>query len=102
MRARPILATCLVFVATALAVLMAGCPQHGVALEWTASTTPGVTYDVYRRVHGTAAFAVIGGSSTLTYVDTAVSAGTEYDYEVTAILNGVQSVPSNIFTVTVP
>jgi hypothetical protein len=52
---------------------------HSVTLSWTASTTPGVSYNIYRGA------TKIGNVSTLTYTDTTVAAGTTYSYSLTAL-----------------
>ena len=69
---------------------------HTVSLGWQASTTTGVSYNVYRApctgtistsnvcsAEGT--FAKIGNATTLTYVDSTVAAGSNYSYYVTAL-----------------
>ncbi len=77
---------------------------HVVSLHWTASTTVGVVYDVYRSPHAKKTYVLLNpsGFMGLTFNDTSVLAGIEYDYYVTAQdANGV-SPSSNIFTITVP
>jgi hypothetical protein len=71
--------------------------QHTVALSWTASTTSGVTYNVYRQQACSGNFAQINTSSVTvtTYVDSAVAPGETYCYQVTALLSGVESTASN-------
>jgi hypothetical protein len=70
-----------------------------VALSWTASSTPGVTYRVYRQPSGTSPYA--SGVTGTTYSDANVVSGTSYTYWVTAF-NGVsESDPSNQATLTV-
>jgi fibronectin type 3 domain-containing protein len=79
---------------------------HSATLNWTQSTTPGVTgNNVYR---GT----VSGGPYTLltttpvapatTYMDTAVSAATTYYYVVTALVGTEESAYSNQVTAVIP
>jgi len=64
---------------------------HGV-LNWTASSTGGVTYDIYRGTtppvcaNGTSPMAT--GVSAVTYTDTSVIPGVNYYYEVSAVLSG--------------
>ena len=95
-------------------VPLSGAGTHDVILSWTASTTPGVGYNVYR---GTAS----GGESTTplnsspvaegcastttcTYTDATVVAGTTYYYTVTAVASNdvTQSANSNQVSATVP
>jgi hypothetical protein len=85
---------------------LTGTGAHDVVLTWTASSTSGVLgYDVYRGTtsggEGTTPIASevaasCAPSTTCTYVDSAVTAGTTYYYEVTAVgSNGTtQSTPS--------
>jgi hypothetical protein len=88
---------------------------HSVVLTWTpspdGSANPTLAYNIFR---GTAAGAegstpinaapvAVGCSgAACTYTDTNVSVGQAYFYTVTAILNGVQSVPSNECNTTIP
>jgi hypothetical protein len=80
---------------------------HQVALNWIApvsSPDPVAGYNVYRAT-GSGAFVRISSSPDLTvgYTDTGVTSGTAYSYQVTSVdLSGVESVPSNQVTVTVP
>ncbi len=75
-----------------------------VVLTWNASTSPGVTYNVYRAA-GTcqAPFSKISTApvTALTYTDTNVAVGT-YCYQVTAAAAGLESVPSNNSEAPVP
>jgi len=82
-----------------------GVPAHSATLNWTASTSTVIGYDVYR---GT----VSGGPYTLLtpspitgtqYVDSSVTAGQTYYYVVTAVASGnVQSADSNQVSGTIP
>ena len=80
---------------------------HQVDLSWdapTSSADPVAGYNIY-RLTGTAPFALINPSPnpSLTYVDTAVTSGTTYSYEVKAVdSSGVESVPSNEITLAIP
>jgi fibronectin type 3 domain-containing protein len=60
---------------------------HAVTLNWTASTTPNVSYNIYRSgtVNGT--YTKIGsvGVGVLTYTDSAALAGETYFYVATAL-----------------
>ena len=59
---------------------------HSVALSWEASTTPNVTYNIYRSntsaAYGTTPLASVSGTS---YTDYAVQAGQTYFYVVKAV-----------------
>ena len=72
---------------------------HAANLSWTASTTPNVTYNVYRAAASTGPFTTPLNSSPITgttYVDTTVQAGQTYYYVVTAVAsNGAQSAISS-------
>ena len=75
---------------------------HAVSLTWTASIDGGVGYNVYRFSGACPAAGTIGFSkitatplTATTYTDSAVAPGT-YCYYATAVLNGAESVPSNL------
>ncbi len=72
---------------------------HAAALSWTASTTPNVTYNVYRATASTGPFTTPLNSSRIsgtTFKDTSVSAGQTYYYVVTAVASdGTESAPSS-------
>ena len=72
---------------------------HAANLSWTASTTPNVTYNVYRAAASTGPFTTPLNSSPITgttYVDTTVLAGQTYYYVVTAVAsNGTLSANSS-------
>jgi len=83
-----------------------GAVAHYATLNWTASTSTGITgYNVYRATTPTATLAnglytkvnsslVVG----ITYIDSTVSAGVIYYYVTTAVNNaGVESAASNQF-----
>ena len=79
--------------------------QHQAQLNWTASTTPSVTYNVYRAA--TAGGEKFGsplatGVSALTYTDTSVTAGQNVCYTVTAVSGSNESAFSNEACGTVP
>ena len=80
---------------------------HQVALNWIApvsSPDPVAGYNIYRAT-GNGAFVRISSSPDLTvsYTDSGVTSGTAYSYQVTSVdLSGVESVPSNQITVTIP
>jgi fibronectin type 3 domain-containing protein len=80
---------------------------HEVDLSWSApssSPDPVAGYKVYRSTGGGANQLVNASIETLTaYVDSTVASGSTYNYTVTSVdSNGVESVPSNEVTVTVP
>jgi hypothetical protein len=69
---------------------------HSVTLTWTASTTTGATYNVYKIVGPCGAmtgFAVLNTVpiTALVYTDSGVTAGVTYCYTVTAVTSGGQS-----------
>jgi hypothetical protein len=71
---------------------------HAANLSWTASTTPNVTYNVYRATASTGPFTAPLNSTPvmgLTFVDTTVQAGQTYYYVVTAVAASVESTPSS-------
>lgn len=78
---------------------------HSATLSWTASTTPGVSsYNVYRATSSSGPFTtpIASVTSGTTYQDTTVVAGQTYYYEVTAVLNGVESSPAGPAQGTIP
>ncbi len=78
--------------------------QHTVALSWTASTTSGVTYNVYRQQACSGNFSQINASAVTTtvYTDSAVAPGETYCYQVTALMSAVESTVSNPAPATIP
>ena len=88
-------------------VLLANTPgKHSIALSWTASTTPGVTYNLYR---GTATGVCLGtptpyvtSISSTSFTDTGVTGGTTYFYAVSAVGIGGESTCSNEVQIAVP
>jgi hypothetical protein len=75
-----------------------------VNLTWTASTSSNVTgYNIYRGPRGGTLAKLPTSSGTSPFVDTTASAGTAYDYAVTAVATGgAESARSNTATVTTP
>jgi hypothetical protein len=71
---------------------------HQANLSWTASTTPNVTYNVYRATASAGPFTTPLNTTPVTgttYTDTTVTAGLTYYYEVTAVdPNNNQSAPT--------
>ena len=64
--------------------------SHSVTLSWVASTTPSVSYNVYRSTTSGGPYTKINGSliAGLSYVDNSVVAGQTYFYVGTAVDNG--------------
>lgn len=77
---------------------------HSVALVWQPSTTPGVTYNVYRSIQSSAGYQMVASVLPTTYfTDTTVQAGTTYYYVVRAQdSTGKESSYSNQAVATVP
>lgn len=91
------------------AILGGGCRTdtyhpHAVTLTWAASTTPNVTYSVYRSENAGGPYSVIKtGVSILSFFDPNVIAGRTYYYVVTAVDSGGNaSVNSNQASATIP
>jgi hypothetical protein len=78
--------------------------SHTVTLNWTASTTPSVTYRVYRATASGAYTTPLATSlSATTYVDSTALAGQTYYYVTTAVdSNNNESSHSNEATAVVP
>src|SRR5579863_4303388 len=82
--------------------------QYAVKISWTASTdaaaNPSLTYNVYRAAACPGHFAKINAAPVIgtSYVDTSAGTGAAYCYQVTAVLSGVESVPSNQAIAAVP
>jgi len=81
--------------------------SHQVNLTWNApssSSDPVVGYNIYRSVGSGSAQLVNSSVNTPTsFVDTSVTSGTTYGYYVTSVdQSGVQSVPSNQISVSIP
>lgn len=81
--------------------------QHNVSLTWTASTSaagnPSLTYNVYRSSGCSGTFALLNTApiSSTGFLDVAVPPGT-YCYQATAVLEGLESTPSNEVSAVVP
>ncbi|HKW16780.1 MAG TPA: hypothetical protein VJO35_04670 [Terriglobales bacterium] len=76
---------------------------HSVNLSWGASTTAGVTYNLYRSDSSGSGYALVASAlTTLSYSDTTVASGTTYYYVVTAFDGGAESSYSNQATAVVP
>jgi hypothetical protein len=82
--------------------------QYAVKLSWTASSTaaanPSLTYNVYRASTCAAPFSRINSAPVIAtvYVDSSAGSGAAYCYQVTAVLAGVESSPSNQAIAAVP
>jgi proline racemase len=80
---------------------------HNVALSWNApvsSADPVAGYNIYRAT-GSGSFVLINSSPdvNVAYTDSGVTSGVAYSYQVTSVdFSGVESVPSNSITVTIP
>ena len=83
----------------------AGSPNQ-VNLTWTASTTTGVTYSVFRsqepEIRPTGADQIASGLPGTSYSDTSANPSTTYYYDVEAFDNGGTSAASNYASVTTP
>ena len=82
-----------------------GVPAHSATLNWTASTSTVIGYDVYRGSISGGPYTLLTQSpiSGTQYVDSSVTAGQQYFYVVTAVASGnVQSVDSNQVSATIP
>ena len=78
-------------------------PQHTVTLTWKASTTAGVSYNVYRRDSSGTVKLNPQPLTATTYVDRNVQPGQTYHYLAKAVNpNGTESAASNEVVVTVP
>jgi fibronectin type 3 domain-containing protein len=77
-----------------------------VNLTWTASSTPGVTYSVFRSqepgIRPTGADQVASGLTSTSYSDTSANPSTTYYYAVETFDNGGTSAASNYASVTTP
>lgn len=76
---------------------------HVVSLNWSASTSSGVTgYQVSRGNSASGPFSVLAtvGSTTLTYLDTTVASGTTYYYVIATVAGS--SVSSNSSPISAP
>ena len=76
---------------------------HVVTLSWTASTTSGVTYNVYVGGQTGGPYNKIGNTATLQFQDVNATAGNTYYYVVTALdSTGDESAYSNQASATIP
>jgi hypothetical protein len=81
---------------------------YSVSVAWSAPSTssdPVASYNIYRSPTGASTYQLMGSvnNSQLTYSDGTVQNGQTYDYIVESVdSSGVDSVPSNVATVTIP
>src|SRR5579862_6602182 len=81
--------------------------QNSVRVSWTPSSdaggNPSLTYNVYRADSCPGQFTKLNSAplSGTSYLDTNVAMGAAYCYQVTAVINAVESVPSNQATAAV-
>ncbi len=82
--------------------------QNGIRVNWTASSdaagNPSLTYNVYRAGSCLGQLAKLN-SAPLTgtsYLDKNLATGAVYCYQVTAVLNGIESIPSTQVIAAVP
>lgn len=77
---------------------------HSVTLTWAevSPSDPATSFNVHRATASAGPFAVIGSPSVLTFIDSTVSAGITYWYEVTSVNSAGESGPSNEVNVTIP
>lgn len=70
---------------------------RSVVLSWTASTSPSVTYNVYRSTASGGPYAKLNPEPVTgtTFTDTTVQSGQTYYYVATAVAGGIESVHSN-------
>ena len=95
----------------ALALALGAMParaQNNVRVNWTASSdaggNPSLIYNVYRAGSCPGQFTKLNSAplSGTSYLDTNVAVGAVYCYQVTAVLNGIESIPSNQVIAAVP
>jgi hypothetical protein len=75
-------------------------PNPSVELTWNASTTPNVTYTIYRGIGSATPASIQTGVTTTSYNDTTVLGSTSYTYYVVAVSGTTPSSPSNQATLT--
>ena len=79
-------------------------PSHSVKLSWTASTTPGVRYNIYRVTESTGKEEKLNSApiNGLTFTDTHPVNGEKYTYYATAVAGTAESARSNPAKATIP
>jgi fibronectin type 3 domain-containing protein len=79
--------------------------SHSVSLNWTASITPGVTYNVYRSTTSSGPWTKVSTSpvAVTTFSDNSVASARTYYYATTAVDgSGKESAYSNVATAVIP
>jgi hypothetical protein len=77
--------------------------QHSVSLQWVASSTPGVTYNLYRGTVSGGPYTVVqSGITTVSTTDSNVTSGTTYYYVVRAADSDGESANSNEIPAAIP
>lgn len=89
---------------TAAPRLLLNRPTHSVTLKWVASTTPGVTYNVYRVTESTGKLEKLNKDpvTELTFTDPGPVNGEKYTYYVTAVAGSQESAHSNTASAKIP
>jgi hypothetical protein len=89
---------------TAAPRLLMSHPPHTVKLTWTASTTLGVSYNIYRVTDSTGKVEQLNTApiSGLTFIDPHPVNGEKYTYYATAVLATSESARSNPASATIP
>jgi len=77
---------------------------HSVKLTWVASTTPGVTYNIYRRNETTGVYEQLNTIpiTGLTFTDPHPANGVTYTYFATSVSRNIESARSNPAPATIP
>jgi len=79
-------------------------PSHSVKLTWVDSTTPGVSYNIYRVTESTGKLEKLNPApiTGLTFTDLHPANGEKYTYYATAVAGTAESARSNPAAVTIP
>jgi fibronectin type 3 domain-containing protein len=76
-----------------------GPPRGSISLRWTEPTSPGITQNrIYRRADPGGSYPstpTVTISAATSYVNSKLSSGTRYCYQVTAVTSGGESTTSN-------
>jgi fibronectin type 3 domain-containing protein len=71
--------------------------QHNITLNWNASVTTGVKYNVYRGTASAGPFTPLASDvAAVTYKDTSGTGGTTYWYQITAICDTTTTCPAGV------
>jgi titin len=89
---------------TAAPRLLFSNPPHTVELTWAASTTPGVTYNIYRRNESTGKYERLNTTpiTGLAFTDPHPANGVTYTYFATAVAGATESARSNPASAKIP